>query len=783
MAEPKDLVHVVPPGAEAARQGDAEQVGGEQPDTPKLGRWYWVKQNPREEGEEAPAPKLACVTDTGSNYVELTYMDASERYRSTTRLHDDIFWDRCEFVEDAGALLRGNAEKCKRELDGLMEEVKLLSSKLGVASSLSLGTGDSSVAITLAQAAPAGEYKTALVKAKDETLPALFKAIEEKATEYGRWMKAELIPMRAEAEALKPAIARVEDRIFNVELYAGLCETVKKIKDGAPAGLTEPVHLFQRRLYMDEECLANYQAGGMEFKDLHAFERWLCRKENLERVMPFPRTVVAFQVRHKEKERETLGFREFVRMLEDRDLDKLTFLYIRNGQRVYRLKTSIDFGEKLFPDTDHPVLAPGEGLLYAKLSSFGDGRRIIGQAEYEAKVAAEEAAQAEYERRQAEEKKKPKGERHHIFGPHFDDASYNYEAFTKDNVHYDDIAAFIRREMERHNRVVLVLQGLLDRSEALHPHPAWRLFESGGFAEGLCLHRDSDRVLVAGDKPDFEAYRAEKNASLAVGSVVVGQQEAWLLYEGRREAARRDRDYRWARTEARPTRWQPEGDPGPGRFARALRLDKAGHVHFAWTKERKGDGPPVLRKYACKTGRVFNVDAYEPGDYKKFFSDPRTREEYLRWAPFLLAAEDYKAGKCAPALPLAKAPKTAKAPERTGEAGRLRMLRSWLGKAVRTLRPITTMGNTRYEKGLLWRVTDFSRGAFTIVGIHEDGSAEEREEVSPGHWRARAVSGVSHRDFAVEERVPSDPAYEYKAQRRKRLGHVDDEEESNADAE
>ncbi len=42
---------------------------------------------------------------------------------------------------------------------------------------------------------------------------------------------------------------------------------------------------------------------------------------------------------------------------------------------------------------------------------------------------------------------------------------------------------------------------------------------------------------------------------------------------------------------------------------------------------------------------LFNVDAYTPGDYKQFFEDPRTRAEYLKWAPFLLTAEDYHAGK------------------------------------------------------------------------------------------------------------------------------------------
>jgi hypothetical protein len=43
--------------------------------------------------------------------------------------------------------------------------------------------------------------------------------------------------------------------------------------------------------------------------------------------------------------------------------------------------------------------------------------------------------------------------------------------------------------------------------------------------------------------------------------------------------------------------------------------------------------------------RLLNVDAYTPGDYHQFFDDPRTRALYLKWAPLLLTAEDYHAGK------------------------------------------------------------------------------------------------------------------------------------------
>lgn len=39
-----------------------------------------------------------------------------------------------------------------------------------------------------------------------------------------------------------------------------------------------------------------------------------------------------------------------------------------------------------------------------------------------------------------------------------------------------------------------------------------------------------------------------------------------------------------------------------------------------------------------------NIDAYTSGDFRLFFNDPRTRADYLQWAPLLLEAEEYHAG-------------------------------------------------------------------------------------------------------------------------------------------
>ena len=57
----------------------------------------------------------------------------------------------------------------------------------------------------------------------------------------------------------------------------------------------------------------------------------------------------------------------------------------------------------------------------------------------------------------------------------------------------------------------------------------------------------------------------------------------------------------------------------------------------------KRDSSQIQTKIVVNVDTLFNVSAYKPGDFKQFYSDPRTRAEYLQWAPLLLTAENWHA--------------------------------------------------------------------------------------------------------------------------------------------
>jgi hypothetical protein len=137
------------------------------------------------------------------------------------------------------------------------------------------------------------------------------------------------------------------------------------------------------------------------------------------------------------------------------------------------------------------------------------------------------------------------------------------------------------------------------------------------------------------------------NRRLTEQSVVVGQEDYWLRVEAEKENKRQENDYRSSHR-SNYTRYKPYGNPGPGLVAKMAEWKpRAGKAVFRWERHRQRDRylGPIATSLTVPVTELLNVSAYKPGDFKQFFDDPRTRRDYLKWAPLMLAAEDYHAGK------------------------------------------------------------------------------------------------------------------------------------------
>jgi len=626
----------------------------------QIGQWYWVKDKVEWDGawtndDGTPMKKgsevrwLGCVREIGSNYVGLE-SPPYEHSSSSIRVHFDEFDEYLTFAADAEKHIVEQQAVYKRRVNALLEEVKEVTAKLGIVPTqhISDHSGEGQNALVAVSTRPdTTAYKKALVKASEETLPELFEKIKKANKELARWMIAPTMSLTASIGPMQESIGAVKDRICTIELYAGLTEEAVKCCGGAPAAITEKLRVMQRRLYMDEECLANYEAGGMEFKDIGTFDEWISRPENRDRLLPFPRTLAAFRVRRNEKEREDDGNVWRMKVNFDlQDADKKTFLYIRNGEQVWRVDCDFEFDEMIIPNKDQ--FNPSEPMMVRMFA--GSIRDFMPRKRWESLCEEEEERYRKYK---AWEKAHP-GENNWIKNPHHNSIGFrhdykrDWQPFDPTNVYFDDGLKEIAAEIKRYNRIAVIVQGLFDRSEVLHPHPPVRIWDPESFDRTVELIYDAT-TLTYGDPPDFELFRTKLNMLLDKDSIVTGQEECWLRREAARENRRMANDYRFRGTRANYKRYEPDGDKGPGLIGpMAEWKPRSRKATFRWVR-----GSRSYRRYRetfeasiiVSANDLLNVSAYKPGDFKRFFADARTRCEYLKWAPLLLIAEDYHAGK------------------------------------------------------------------------------------------------------------------------------------------
>lgn len=654
-------------------------------DDVQIGQWYWVKTETNRDKDDPIVPPegyrwLGCVIDIGSNYVQIKEPGYDRSGGSSWRVHYNEFWDECLHEPNAEQIIADNINHHQRRVTRQMNHVKKITRELGIpsqkllrSSSDELSSSSTELA-TLSGTTDVAQYKKQLIKTKEKILPKLFKRIKVGNKIAAKWMAAESVSLEASLNLMEEDLEGINGRIFNVSLYAGLVETTAHVKKGEPAAYHEKVNLMQRLIYMDEECLLDYEHGGMTFESILDFDRWLSKPNNFTRLLPFEKTVAAFRVRRNTKQRVSSDLSTALINMQLQKQDMYTFLYIRNGENLYRLGIEdFEFDEKIFPDQG--AFDPSEPMM-AK-TSCGRVESLITVREYEQRKAEKEEqkrlekqwyldnpfeewkkARYDAEMESIEELRSDEWRSVHDISRRVEQAErdlketsttrwtwdnphskhdyfrhQNYDPFDNTNVYYDDIMKKMKDEMDKFNRVALIIQGLFDRSDVFQPCPPAETWKANGFEAAINLVYDASMVLHYGEAPDIELYIAECNKLARKDSIFIGQQAYWEILEEEKGNERNS--------------W---GNPGPGYLAKAHTFQpRAKKAIFTWNRKRLDWSHPdydgdIRTTVTVPLDELFNVSAYQLGDYKKFFQDPRTRKNYLKWANLLLVAEEYHAG-------------------------------------------------------------------------------------------------------------------------------------------
>jgi hypothetical protein len=612
---------------------------------PDVGQWFWVA--------EEDSKWLGCVVLVGSNFVKLCGpYSGSSSYQA--RIHFNNVESSLTFVPDCKSVLAQHIRKAQDKVSSLMAEVQALTESLGISPLQRvehLKDASGTALATMANAVDIDGYKQSLNLANKETIPKLKDSLRKATEVLVAWLKAETIPLLAMAEQSTEVSSAITDRVFSLELYAGLVETAVQFATGTPPAVDEKLRVFQRMLFCDEEALLAYDDGGMDIKNIGAFQDWLSRPENRDRLLPFGRCLLAMRVRRSIKARDSGG--SIFRLFDNAGLsesDKWTYLFVRNGENLYRISTAIEFDELIFPD--RTSFDPSEPMMIKMFAGRVD--KMIPRRTYDSLSAEHALKVAEKNKWIADNpidawKANNPNKSYSFAIPHeysgSDFRPSDWAPFDNTNVYFDEALAKVGDEIKKYNRVAIIIQGIFDRSTCLAPHLPVRSWTPQGFAQAIELIYDG-ATLTFGDPPCFEDYMAQCNAKIDVDSVLIGQEKAWLEREAEIENRRISNSWRSTPETYRPKQFKPYGDEGPGYLARPSKVQKrAGRAVFHWFRKARTRSyeelPPVRATITVSFDYLFNVSAYKQGDYKQFFRDPRTREQYLKWAPMLLAAEDY----------------------------------------------------------------------------------------------------------------------------------------------
>ena len=289
---------------------------------------------------------------------------------------------------------------------------------------------------------------------------ALQKELEQSLQDQIRAANAALAPLQIE-------IDRLREGIWAVSLYTGRDEEVVLIQDGTPAPANTPLTIRQMVLAMDEETAAFAGKGGIDFRNFDLIDEWLTDPQNLAQVAPWPKCIVVFRARRSEKDYGD----PFINEALNEDNMRSHWL-LKNGDRLYRMTTDLDVGNRLIPRRDE----------FVSLFRETQRNRETGEEETVDLIPGS--------------------------------SSWARAEKAQDRLH------------RHYMRCALVIQGLLDRTPLFQPFvddAPFSVLHPEAYERGLVeiVSDDETNLLGVGRKPFYEWLR-DLNATLRPGMRVIG---------------------------------------------------------------------------------------------------------------------------------------------------------------------------------------------------------------------------------------------------------------------
>jgi hypothetical protein len=314
--------------------------------------------------------------------------------------------------------------------------------------------------------------KQVAIKAAAESLQLATKDMQAKSSKLSIYYQERADAALAAVKPVIDVVNRLSEQIDTMGLYVGTDIQADLLVDGESAPTNENLHLFQRKLFMDEEMLINLLDGGADYSDIDNFKDMLSTNKSLvDRIFGARRSVVVMAYRRNPKERPAgKSIADFFQLIAKEDADKEVFLLIRDGGKIWQvfLPNFLTSLERMFPTPDDLDAPYREKRWFSQ-----DPVKVIGQ----------------------------------------------------DSTKYAEAVEEFRKLALQYERLLLVMWGLHDRLEIFGPFVKGSDYKS--FAdprlqqERFTMIMD-DQHMIGPNRPSYRDWIVEKNKSLKHGSRIVG---------------------------------------------------------------------------------------------------------------------------------------------------------------------------------------------------------------------------------------------------------------------
>lgn len=162
-------------------------------------------------------------------------------------------------------------------------------------------------------------------------------------------LKKQQAELEKQVELLKKWMKSKYKVIEAIELYLGTKEEIVALIDNKERADELPLHVYQQKLYMDEEYgIINLalnrveEAVDFDYSNIEQFDDWIIK--NYKMYMPHKKSICVFQVKRHEKD-----YGDIWENFSKNHYNGITYFLIRNGENLYRIFSGIHVPHSVFP--------------------------------------------------------------------------------------------------------------------------------------------------------------------------------------------------------------------------------------------------------------------------------------------------------------------------------------------------------------------------------------------------------------------------------------------------